>query len=379
MKKLYKIESSLLIAFIIFLLIIAETIFENTPLQPYNLLLNKSIFLVEIVLFIFFLVQEKFLKKYFYIFVGLFVIFLLSFFVLNSFLLLKMFIFSTVVSKIGVEKSFEMLFKIKLLIIFFIILLSLIGILSKNHIAVEKGIGTVMGYGLGYTHPNRLASAITYTILCYVGWKKDKITFLNIFFIFCLTIVAFVITQSRTLIYCMSILIFCLVFLNGRNFKKIISFLGIILFPINAFVSVYIPMLLLTSSGTVQKIVFLINQLFSRRFTHIEHLFLSYSIPWFGGIYDFIRMKTMFSYSVIDNAYVRFMYQYGIIGLMIFGVMTIISVIILKQKKEFIWICIALVVMVEGILENIYTDIGQNILLLFWALMIKKLFYEERT
>mgnify|MGYP003362670328 FL=1 len=90
-------------------------------------------------------------------------------------------------------------------------------------------------------------------------------------------------------------------------------------------------------------------------------------------------MKTMFSYSVIDNAYVRFMYQYGIIGLMIFGVMTIISVIILKQKKEFIWICIALVVMVEGILENIYTDIGQNILLLFWALMIKKLFYEERT
>ncbi len=361
------------------MLIIAETIFENTPLQPYNLLLNKSIFLVEIVLFIFFLVQEKFLKKYFYIFVGLFVIFLLSFFVLNSFLLLKMFIFSTVVSKIGVEKSFEMLFKIKLLIIFFIILLSLIGILSKNHIAVEKGIGTVMGYGLGYTHPNRLASAITYTILCYVGWKKDKITFLNIFFIFCLTIVAFVITQSRTLIYCMSILIFCLVFLNGRNFKKIISFLGIILFPINAFVSVYIPMLLLTSSGTVQKIVFLINQLFSRRFTHIEHLFLSYSIPWFGGIYDFIRMKTMFSYSVIDNAYVKFMYQYGIIGLMIFGVMTIISVIILKQKKEFIWICIALVVMVEGILENIYTDIGQNILLLFWALMIKKLFYEERT
>ena len=310
MKKLYKIESSLLIAFIIFLLIIAETIFENTPLQPYNLLLNKSIFLVEIVLFIFFLVQEKFLKKYFYIFVGLFVIFLLSFFVLNSFLLLKMFIFSTVVSKIGVEKSFEMLFKIKLLIIFFIILLSLIGILSKNHIAVEKGIGTVMGYGLGYTHPNRLASAITYTVLCYVGWKKDKITFLNIF---------------------------------------------------------------------VQKIVFFINQLFSRRFTHIEHLFLLYSIPWFGGIYDFIRMKTMFSYSVIDNAYVRFMYQYGIIGLMIFGVMTIISVIILKQKKEFIWICIALVVMVEGILENIYTDIGQNILLLFWALMIKKLFYEERT
>ena len=361
MKKLYKIESSLLIAFIIFLLIIAETIFENTPLQPYNLLLNKSIFLVEIVLFIFFLVQEKFLKKYFYIFVGLFVIFLLSFFVLNSFLLLKMFIFSTVVSKIGVEKSFEMLFKIKLLIIFFIILLSLIGILSKNHIAVEKGIGTVMGYGLGYTHPNRLASAITYTVLCYVGWKKDKITFLNIFFIFCLTIVAFVITQSRTLIYCMSILIFCLVFFNVINFKKIISFLGIILFPI------------------VQKIVFFINQLFSRRFTHIEHLFLLYSIPWFGGIYDFIRMKTMFSYSVIDNAYVRFMYQYGIIGLMIFGVMTIISVIILKQKKEFIWICIALVVMVEGILENIYTDIGQNILLLFWALMIKKLFYEERT
>ena len=103
MKNVYKIEKSKFIAFIIFLLIIIETAFENTPLQHYNLLVNQIFLLVEVILFIAFLGQEKFLKKNFYILVGLFAVFICSYFVLNSSILIRMFMFSTVVSKISIE------------------------------------------------------------------------------------------------------------------------------------------------------------------------------------------------------------------------------------------------------------------------------------
>lgn len=378
MKNVYKIEKSKFIAFIIFLLIIIETAFENTPLQHYNLLVNQIFLLVEVILFIAFLGQEKFLKKNFYILVGLFAVFICSYFVLNSSILIRMFMFSTVVSKISIEKSFEILFKFKTAIILFVVSLSLVGILSTNHMLVEKGIGSFMGYGLGYSHPNRLASAIIYSIMCYVGWKKEKIHFLNFVSILGITLTAYYITHSRTLIYCTGILFLCFIFVKTRLFKKLIPFLGIVSFPISTAASIYIPILLLTSSGIIQKIVFEINLLFSRRFTHIEHLFLSYPIPLFGGRFDLSKMEAIFSYTVIDNAYIRFLYQYGIFGLLIFGVVTTISMVILRQKKEYIWICISLIVIIEGLLENIYTDIGQNILLLFWAVVIKKFFYEEK-
>ena len=46
-------------------MIIMETAFGNTPLQGYNLSINRFIFLIELIIFILFIFLEKYERKRF--------------------------------------------------------------------------------------------------------------------------------------------------------------------------------------------------------------------------------------------------------------------------------------------------------------------------
>ena len=91
------IKKSELCAMTLFILIIMETAFENTPLQIYNLMVNRIFLLVEIVIFILFLAMEKYSKKIFLMLMGALLFFVVSYFVLNAAILVKMFMVSMVV------------------------------------------------------------------------------------------------------------------------------------------------------------------------------------------------------------------------------------------------------------------------------------------
>ena len=53
--------------------------------------------------------------------------------------------------------------------------------------------------------------------------------------------------------------------------------------PLNIVISFVVPYLLMVSSGSLQKMVYDINLLFSRRFTHIEHILITYPVTLVGG------------------------------------------------------------------------------------------------
>ena len=137
--------------------------------------------------------------------------------------------------------------------------------------------------------------------------------------------------------------------------------------PLCIIISITLPILLLYSTGTTQEIVYKINLLFSRRFTHIEHMFLTYPVSLTGGLFDTGLLEELYEYSVIDNGYIRFLYQYGVFGLTIFGLMTIIAFNKIIKNKEYIWAIIFIIIAIEGLLENIYADIGLNLFVMFWA------------
>ena len=86
-----------------------------------------------------------------------------------------------------------------------------------------------------------------------------------------------------------------------------------------------------------------------------------------GGIYDFSIMKNMFGYSVIDNGYIRFLYNYGVIGLALFCLLTIISIIMLVKRKKYVYAIVCIIGALEGLSENIYIMFGLNILFIFWS------------
>lgn len=371
------IKKSEALAELLMFLIVSETLFGNTPLQIYNLTINRIFFLMEVIVFSVYLSYIKYSKKKIAAFLLLMLIFLCSYFTLSTSALFKMFMMAVAVDKVGIEKAFGILFRLKATVILLVAVLSIVGVIPNNLMEVEKGIGTAYGYSLGYTHPNRLAGAICCTILCYIGWKNKKCNAVDVVGIGLIATIGYGITKCRTLLYCVLIFIVFYTLLKGNWTRKItekmISGIGIISVPLCVTISIAFPLLLLSSSGIVQQVVYEVNRLFSRRFTHIEHMFLTYPVTLTGGIFDTERMSELFEYTVVDNGYIRFLYQYGIIGLLIFGITSLFGVHKLKKKHEYIWILVFIIVAVEGLLENIYVDIGLNLMVMFWAVLIENI------
>lgn len=369
------IKKSEALAELLMFIIILETLFGNTPLQIYNLTINRVFFFVEIIVFSLYLSYIKYSKKTIFAFLLLMIIFLCSYFTLSTSALFKMFMMAVAVDKIGIEKAFGILFKLKTIVILLVAVLSVIGMIPNNLMEVEKGIGIAYGYSLGYTHPNRLAVAICCTILCYIGWKNKKCNAVDVIGICFVVATGYLITKCRTLLYCVLIFIVFYTLLKCNWTKKIsekiISVVGIISVPLCVIISIAVPLLLLSSSGIVQQVIYEINRLCSRRFTHIEHMFLTYPVTLTGGIFDTEKMSELFEYAVVDNGYIRFLYQYGIIGLLVFGIISLVGVCELRKKHEYIWMLVFIIVAVEGLMENIYVDIGLNLIVLFWAELIE--------
>jgi hypothetical protein len=173
------------------------------------------------------------------------------------------------------------------------------------------------------------------------------------------------------MIYSIVLFLLFYVFFSRKSTKllttKIISRLGIAIIPCCVALSVGIPILLLTSTGKVQTVVYFINNAFSRRFTHIEHAFLNYPVTLTGGVFDFSEMETAFGFAVIDNGYIRLLYSFGIIGLTLFCVISVFCIWKLTKKKEYIYVVICIISAIQGLLENIYIYIGFNMLIIFWC------------
>ena len=195
------IKRSELYALILFLVMLTETAFGNTPLQRYNLVVNRIILFIEIIFFAVFLVMERYSQKRVALITSLSLVFVSSYFILGSAILFKMFMVAMVVSKIDTTRAFKIMFKYKVFILLIIISMSIIGIIPNTLVQVAKGVGTTFGYGLGYSHPNRLASSICCAILCYFAWKKNSLRIGNIIIVGLVTIVFFYITKCRTLLY----------------------------------------------------------------------------------------------------------------------------------------------------------------------------------
>ena len=98
---------------------------------------------------------------------------------------------------------------------------------------------------------------------------------------------------------------------------------------------------------------------------------MMYPVTLFGGTYNFDEMDVQFGYANIDNAYIRFLYSYGIVGLVIFCVLSYLCIRRLIKKKEYFYVAVCTIAAIQGLLENVYIFVGFNIFILFWSEMMR--------
>lgn len=112
--------------------------------------------------------------------------------------------------------------------------------------------------------------------------------------------------------------------------------------------------------------------MFGSRFTHSARVFDLYPIPLWGGIVDFRLLQSNFGYAIVDNGYLCLLYDFGIVGFSLFIILYFLSMRILADKKEYVFLIAIIAVALWGITENILRSFAINFTVVFWAECIKK-------
>ncbi|GHN53129.1 hypothetical protein ME802_09020 [Lactobacillus delbrueckii] len=78
----------------------------------------------------------------------------------------------------------------------------------------------------------------------------------------------------------------------------------------------------------------------------------------------------MYGYSVVDSGYVNLLFDFGILGFVIFIVLYILTIRRLIREQEYIYLAVLIAVFMWGFTENIFRSFGMNFTVLFWGMLL---------
>ena len=77
-------------------------------------------------------------------------------------------------------------------------------------------------------------------------------------------------------------------------------------------------------------------------------------------------MLTKYSYSTIDNGYIRLLYGYGVVGVIVFVLFYYLTVKKLIDKNKYVYLVAIIIFSIWAISENVLYSFYFNFTLLFW-------------
>lgn len=226
--------------------------------------------------------------------------------------------------------------KIKFIFIFLIIGLSITGVIN-NYILIRNNTNQLR-YSLGFIHPNIFSSFFLTLCIEYIYLKYYKIKKIEYLLIIIIMFFVNLITDSRTCIYIVILLIIlCIYFKNFSNKferNKILKNIIIYLTTIFSIIS-----LILSKNFNIYNNNYInINNLFSGRIQQANKFINEYGLSLFGQKVQIISYRDALDKgikaAILDNAYINMFTIYGVITLIIFCYgFTILSKKFIKEKN----------------------------------------------
>lgn len=328
---------------------------------------------LAVAIFLIWMILQKYKIKFFAVMSVFLLIAALTYVATGETVFLVMLMAAMMFTSVDYKKAFKFLLNIRVILLLVVVIASLAGILDTNATSIVKG-GTssaVVGYGLGYDHPNQLGCTVCVLFLLYVCYKNEKIKYRNIVLIGVIAIVTYIITKNRTGALVSALLIISLLFYKNKvTSRYVISLLektGRWIMPACAVLALGLPLLMDSVLGQAKVILYAINGILGSRFTHSARVFENYSVPSFGGIIDFEKLQIIYQYSTVDNGYLRLLYNFGIVGFAIFMILYFLTIKEMIQKKEYIYVIAIALISSMGILENVLRSFALNFTVAFWC------------
>ena len=296
-----------------------------------------------VALFLVWMFLQKYSIKSFTVRITFLLIAVLTYIATGETVFLIMLMTAMIFTSVDYKKAFRYLLNIRVLLLLVVIFVSLVGILNINAISIVKGGTTsaVVGYGLGYHHPNQLGCTVCVLLLMYACYKNEKIKYRNIALIGVIELIAYIVTKNRTGAFISALLVIALLLYKNKvaskRFINILEKSGKWIMPLCALLALGLPLMMASVSGRAKVVLYAINGIIGSRFTHSARVFENYSVPLFGGVIDFDKLQTLYQYSIVDNGYLRLIYNFGIVGFAVFMVLYFLTVRKLIRKKEYIY------------------------------------------
>lgn len=373
-------RSSDMIAYLYLILVSISYGFINTDLEIRGFF-STLLIGAEILLFIAWISFQRFNLKSL---IGIAVLSLISistYITTGETIFLIMIITAIIFSRLDYTSGLRIVFITRLSILIFIFLCVGVGVLGINSVSVMKGqLGkastNVVAYGLGYHHPNQLASTIIFLILLYLCIKCGHLRALTVVTIFLIVAVTFIVTKNRTIVVISFCEVLLLLLLDSKNLKdkcqQVIKIICKWVMPICAFLSIVPALMMSTVTGKARVILYAINGLMGSRYTHSARVFENYPVPFFGGIFDFEKLDSLYNYSTVDNGYVRLLYDFGLAGFITFLILYWLSISIMSRKKEYIYITFVFAISVWAFSESILRSFAFNFTIVFWSELLRQ-------
>ena len=362
------IRPSLLFFYLAYTFILLQAMFNNVPsLTPLYGIIDK---LVIVLIFLTILFQNQIyrIKEIVWV-VIIFAIVVISYFLSKDNIILKAIMLIIASKDINFKKFIKFDLVIKVIFCFIIIIFSQIGI-AENYV-ILRADGTIR-QSLGFSHPNALA-AYWLSICCdyiYLAFNKNKI--IKLFICTIITFIIGYITDSRTVIICVSLMIILLLYnnyLNNKIIKKIVIFLPYLLFALSLS-SAY----LYKSSDLIKNI----DRLLSKRIYYTEQYLQKYDINLFGQKIETVstvqsRLLNI-SPQILDNSYIVLLLKFGIILLFCSCLLLSLRLKLSYRERDKLLIIILIIFMIVGLFENWLIKINYNPFILSFSSLI----YRER-
>lgn len=275
--------------------------------------------------------------------------------------------FALVVKILDYRTTLITIFIVRLVIFIIVISLSLFGVIPNNQMAVSKGAkGFVLGWQLGFTHPNAVAVSLFILILLYVCIKQVRITTLDYVFIFVLALIMTQVTKNRST-FVLTIILLVFMFFNKFEFiqKFVYGFSEIYILLISS-IAIFIPMFYNSLSGTLQSVFFQLNGVLNDRLSNAAGLFQNFKLTWFGQIIDLNYLQQRFGYNIVDNGYVFTLFDFGIVGIIFILFLYCYSVRKFIKQHKYIYILIIDIFLTLVLMENALRTVAMNFTMIFW-------------
>lgn len=370
-------KSNMVFVSLFYIIISIQYSLMNTSLEITGYL-SSAIMLAELLIFFLYMIGKDYEIR---ILIGIgFLLFIafLSYITTGETVFMVMIMAGVLAGEGNWKSLFYTIFYVRLGMLILIVSLAAMGVINNTAVTIIKGGTTeeIIGYGGGFDHPNQFAFMIGYLLMLWIACKSEDIKIYHLITVVICTCVGYYITRSRTLIIVICfVVLMCLIYIincKKNAVKKGICIIGELFMPFCAILALGLPVLMMHATGRIQEFLYLINGIFGSRFTHSARVYENYSIPIFGGVTDFDILQKLYQYSIVDNGYLRLLYNFGIIGFGLFIILYLLTVKKLLKNQKYIWIILIMGISLWGISENILRTFAFNFTPIFWGILLIK-------